>query len=85
MSAMSDLFSSKYFSTGGDEVNIPCYEDDEQMQEELKSAGMTIENALDEFTKKTHGVLHDADKTAVVWQEMLLDHNVTLKDDTMVL
>ncbi|KAK7054307.1 Glucosamine-6-phosphate isomerase (Glucosamine-6-phosphate deaminase) (GNPDA) (GlcN6P deaminase) [Paramarasmius palmivorus] len=49
--AASSLFQSKFFSTGGDEVNQPCYRDDEETQQALNATGRTIEQALDQFVK----------------------------------
>jgi len=35
--AAASLFKSKYFSTGGDEINLNCYNKDEQTQAELST------------------------------------------------
>ena len=56
------------FSTGGDEVNAKCYEDDEQTQKALNETGITIEEALDEFVGYTHKALTNLGKTPVVWE-----------------
>lgn len=61
------------FGTGGDEINIPCYLDDKQSQEELKTAGYSlnekgINRMLDKFIKVTHGALLEVKKTPVVWE-----------------
>ncbi len=83
--AVSKLFPSTMFSTGGDELNTNCYDIDEPTQATLNSTGRTLEQALDDFTKSTHKVLQDSGKTPVVWEEMVLDHNVTLSADTKVI
>ncbi|ESK83478.1 glycoside hydrolase family 20 protein [Moniliophthora roreri MCA 2997] len=83
--AASSMFQSKFFSTGGDEVNEPCYRDDEETQQALNASGRTLEQALDGFVQATHEVLHNQGKSAVVWEEMALDHNITLKEDTVIL
>ncbi|KAL0565696.1 Glucosamine-6-phosphate isomerase (Glucosamine-6-phosphate deaminase) (GNPDA) (GlcN6P deaminase) [Marasmius crinis-equi] len=82
--AASSLFQSKYFSTGGDEVQSSCYKDDPQTQQDLKRSGKTLEGALGEFVKGLHGVLNEKGKTGVVWQEMVLDHAIGLRNDTVV-
>ncbi|KAL0572960.1 Glucosamine-6-phosphate isomerase (Glucosamine-6-phosphate deaminase) (GNPDA) (GlcN6P deaminase) [Marasmius crinis-equi] len=83
--AVSGLFGSKYFSTGGDEVNAKCYAEDEQTQADLaKTANGTLEGAIGQFVLGTHEVLHEKGKTAVVWQEMALDHAVEMRNDTVV-
>jgi hexosaminidase len=66
--AASSLFPSKFFSTGGDEINTNCYADDEATQVSLSDSGQTFEQALDTFTRKTHAALKAKGKTAVVWE-----------------
>lgn len=89
-------------STGGDELNTNCYAQDPETQQILISTGQTLEQALDSFTKTTHGALEQLGKTTVVWEgscnylqlnislltscaEMVLDHNVTLSNNTIVM
>lgn len=83
--AASGMFKSRLFSTGGDEVNARCYLDDPETQQALQRSGRTLEQALDVFTQSTHGVLRNAGKTPVVWEEMVLSHNVTLSSDTVIM
>ncbi|KAK0201564.1 beta-hexosaminidase [Desarmillaria ectypa] len=86
VSAISSMFPSKYFSTGGDEINFNCYANDNVTQADLAARGITITQALDSFTESTHGALRAAGKTPVVWEEMLLDYNITtLGNDTIVM
>ncbi|QRV77723.1 beta-hexosaminidase [Ceratobasidium sp. AG-Ba] len=73
------------FSTGGDEINAKCYAEDQPTQDELKKQGITIEGALDKFTNLTHAAVRTAGRTPVVWEEMVLDHNVTLAKDTVAM
>ncbi|KAI0671147.1 N-acetylhexosaminidase [Trametes maxima] len=84
-SAAVKLFPSTMFSTGGDELNTKCYDIDEPTQSALNASGSTLEQALDVFTQKTHKVLEDKGKTPVVWEEMVLVHNVTLSKETKVI
>ncbi|CAE6464182.1 unnamed protein product [Rhizoctonia solani] len=90
----ADLFSAllnplkglgTLFSSGGDEINAKCYAEDEETQKQLQSQGLTFEGALDVFTNQTHKAIRDAGRTPVVWEEMVLDHNVTLPKDTITL
>lgn len=60
--------ASSLLSTGGDEINEPCYSADEQTQAELNATGITIEQALSNFTQATHAVIHAAGKSPVVWE-----------------
>ncbi|KAJ6455070.1 beta-hexosaminidase [Mycena vitilis] len=83
--AAAHVMPSKYFSTGGDELNTECYTQDPQTQADLKKAGKTLEQALSTFTQATHSALAKLDKTPVVWEEMVLNHNVTLSNSTVVM
>lgn len=85
ISAAASMFPSKFFSTGGDEINPNCYAKDASTQNDLSSQGKTFEEALDTFTQATHASVHAAGKRAVVWEEMVLAHNVTLRSDTAVM
>ncbi|KAF9464152.1 N-acetylhexosaminidase [Collybia nuda] len=81
----ASLFPSKLFSTGGDELNANCYAKDAATQKDLASQGKTLEQALDTFTQATHGALKEIGKRAVVWEEMVLEHQVKLANDTLIL
>ncbi|KAM6494282.1 N-acetylhexosaminidase [Amanita muscaria] len=90
LTSASSLFSSQYFSTGGDELNINCYTQDAQTQQELATVkkaqqNKTLEQALDTFTQTTHGALREKGKTPAVWEEMAMVHNVTLGNDTLIM
>ncbi|KIP03087.1 glycoside hydrolase family 20 protein [Phlebiopsis gigantea 11061_1 CR5-6] len=85
IAAAAKMFPSSMFSTGGDELNIPCYDADAETQQILNSTGQTLEQALSTFTQSTHGALATLGKTPVVWEEMVLEHNVTLANDTVVM
>lgn len=79
------LFPGSYFSTGGDEINANCYANDSETQNALAASGRTFEQALDDFTQAEHKALKDVGKTPVVWQEMVLSHQVTLANDTIIM
>ncbi|OJA11466.1 hypothetical protein AZE42_10272 [Rhizopogon vesiculosus] len=76
---------SYYFSTGGDELNTNCYADDYPTQQQLNSTNTTLNDALNTFTQAAHGALISAGKTPVVWEEMVLNWNVTLSNETIVM
>ena len=67
-----------YFSTGGDELSTKCYANDVPIQQQLNAANTTLLEALDTFTQSTHGALIAQNKTPVVWEEMVLEWNLTL-------
>ncbi|KAG2139115.1 glycoside hydrolase family 20 protein [Suillus bovinus] len=50
-------------------------------QQQLNMTGMTLNGALDRFTQTTHGALIAQGKTPVVWEEMVLDWNITLSNE----
>lgn len=79
------MFPGSLFSTGGDEINAHCYNTDEPTQAALNASKLTFEQALSKFTVATHKALENEGKTPVVWEEMVLSHNVTLSNNTIVL
>lgn len=60
-------------------------QDDPETQEHLTSRNMMLEQALDDFVQRTHSAITQAGKHPVVWQEMVLNHNVTLVNETAAL
>ncbi|KAI0060417.1 N-acetylhexosaminidase [Artomyces pyxidatus] len=85
LAATAKMFPSTMFSTGGDEINVNCYTQDGPTQQILNSTGQTLGQALSKFTQTTHGALEALGKTPVVWEEMVLDYNVTLSPKTVVM
>ena len=85
LTAAAKLFPSKYFSTGGDELNEACYAQDPETQKTLNSTGESLEQYLSNFTQATHRALAQEGKTPVVWEEMVLAHNVTLANNTIIM
>lgn len=85
LSAIAKTLPSSLFHTGGDEINTNCYTNDSQTQADLKNSGRTLEQALNVFTQATHSSLMDVGKNTVVWEEMALEHNVTLSNETAVM
>ena len=71
LTAVAKLSPSTLFSTGGDELNVKCYPDDEETQASLNATGKTLEQALDTFTQTTHKALIAEGKTPVVWEGAL--------------
>ena len=73
--AVTKLFPSTLFSTGGDELNTNCYANDEPTQAALNASGSTLEQALDVFTQATYGALRAQGKTPSVWEGARLRWN----------
>ncbi|GAA5835280.1 hypothetical protein JCM5353_003216 [Sporobolomyces roseus] len=82
---VSSLFPSKYFSSGGDEINNACYEQDPATSAILASANSTINGLLQDFVDGTHYTLIGLGKTPVVWEELVLGRNLELANETIVL
>ncbi|KAG2096294.1 glycoside hydrolase family 20 protein [Suillus discolor] len=85
LTSVAKVLPSHYFSTGGDELNTNCYANDYLTEQQLNRTGMTLNGALDAFTQTTHGALIAQGKTPVVWEEMVLDWNITLSNETIVM
>ena len=72
---------SAYFHTGGDEVNANVYLLDETVNSNSSSLLKTL---LQQFVDFTHSKVRAAGLTPVVWEEMLLQWNLTLGSDVVV-
>jgi len=72
---------SQYFHTGGDEVNKNVYLFDENI---MSNDSAVLQPALQDFLSYTHGELGRHGVTPFVWEEMLLDWNLTLPNDAIV-
>lgn len=70
MSSIAKTLPGTLFSTGGDELNTDCYDQDAQTQTELQSSGKTLEQALSGFVQANHDALAQMGKTPVVWEGM---------------
>ena len=83
LNSVADMFPGNYISTGGDEININCYNQDLQTQRDLNSSGKTFEQALDAFTQAEHSALRGKGKTPVVWEGWQLNYgrSAAIPDD----
>lgn len=52
-----DLLDGTMMSSGGDEVNLPCWEEDEETMQALAESNTTIAQALDSFIQEVQGVM----------------------------
>jgi hexosaminidase len=72
---------SSYFHTGGDEVNKNAY----TLDETVKSNDTAIlQPLMQKFVDRNHDQVRAAGLTPLVWEEMLLEWNVTLGSDVIV-
>jgi len=72
---------SAYFHTGGDEVNVNAYLNDETIKSNDSSV---IQPYMQKFVDRNHNQVRQNGLTPVVWEEMLLVWNVTLGKDVVV-
>ena len=67
-------------SSGGDEVNLPCWADDEETQTDLRRRNITIADALNEFVEGVQSIITAHRKTpfiksGVIFRSDLRDPN----------
>ncbi|KAL8283200.1 hypothetical protein RQP46_005978 [Phenoliferia psychrophenolica] len=79
------LVGSRYFSTGGDEINSRCYLEDPTMDPTTVASPDALNAALSTFVTGVHDALRKIDKVPVVWEEMVLAHDIALENDTIVM
>lgn len=64
--SVADVFAGPMMSSGGDEVNLPCWEEDENFVHDLEAANTTIPEALDRFVREIQGVIKKHDKMPLI-------------------
>ncbi|KAA1478991.1 N-acetylhexosaminidase [Dentipellis sp. KUC8613] len=84
-SAVAKMFPSTMVSTGGDEVNAPCYEQDPEMQAYWNSTGQNLNQTLSMFMQATQQSLIKAGKTPVTKEEMALNDQLTIANNSLIL
>lgn len=72
---------SRYYHTGGDEINVNAYLLDETVNSNDSSV---IQPLLQKFVDYNHNKVRGAGMTPVVWEDMLLHWNLTLGGDVVV-
>jgi hexosaminidase len=70
-----------YFHTGGDEVNANAYVNDPTVK---SNDSAVIQPLMQKFIDHSHNLVRAANLTPIVWEEMLLQWNLTLGDDVIV-
>ncbi|RPA83068.1 hypothetical protein BJ508DRAFT_78474 [Ascobolus immersus RN42] len=72
---------TSYYHSGGDEVNAHAYKDDPVIQSEDPQK---IQPYISRFVNHIHDVVRENGMSPVVWEEMVLVWNITVKTDTLV-
>ncbi|GAA5873098.1 hypothetical protein JCM3774_000341 [Rhodotorula dairenensis] len=78
------LTACPLLSTGGDEVNERCYLEDPDTAAAMLSRNVTLDQLLGEFVNGIHNVIRRQGKIPVVWEEMVLKHDLQLGHDVVV-
>ena len=72
---------SRFFHTGGDEVNRNAY----KLDDTVKSSDFAVlQPLMQKFVDRNHDQVRASGLTPVVWEEMLLQWNLTLGKDVIV-
>lgn len=72
---------SAYFHSGGDEVNVNAY----LLDDTVKSNDTAVlQPLMQKFIDFVHGRIRAAGLTPIVWEEMVLDWNITMGKDILV-
>ena len=64
--SVAGILKGTMMSSGGDEVNLPCWEEDEETQQNLQQKNITIAQALDIFIQEVQGVMKQHGKTPFI-------------------
>ena len=66
------LFPEQFYHAGADEITPGCWKDDATIQAFLAHGG-TLSQVLEIFVNSTHPLIVSLNKTAVYWEDVLLD------------
>lgn len=79
---VASLFPEQFYHAGADEITPGCWKDDATIQAFLAGGG-TLSQVLEMFVNETHPLIVSLNKTAVYWEDVLLDR--IIKVDPSVL
>lgn len=79
--AVRKRIRSSYIGTGGDEINLACYEDDPVARQAL--GGLSVQEGLRKFVQDLH--LAIAPLHPLVWEETALAYNISLPDGAVAI
>lgn len=69
---VASLFPEQFYHAGADEITPGCWKDDATILAFLAEGG-TLSQVLEMFVNKTHPLIVSLNKTAVYWEDVLLD------------
>lgn len=62
----------KLFGTGGDEINLPCFETDTSVQDVLRARNQSILEAISHFVNETHKIVKQVGRIPVIWEDTVV-------------
>lgn len=81
-----EVLPGKLFGTGGDEINLACFQNDTSVQDVLKAKNETIVDAIGNFVNATHTTVFSAGKTPVIWEDTVVgDEAIPLNEEVIVI
>ncbi|KAL8138626.1 hypothetical protein V2J09_004627 [Rumex salicifolius] len=79
---MSSLFPENFFHSGADEVVPGCWKTDPSIQSYLSNGG-TLSHLLEKFINSTLPLIVKNNKTAVYWEDVLLDRDIQARPSSL--
>ena len=82
---ISHIFPSKYFHIGGDEVNIPCWEESKHLKTWSQGRNQSLLGSYQSFEADIIQYTKTLNKIPIVWQGVQDSNAVPLHDTTTVI
>uniref|UniRef100_A0A0D6QY62 beta-N-acetylhexosaminidase n=1 Tax=Araucaria cunninghamii TaxID=56994 RepID=A0A0D6QY62_ARACU len=79
---VASLFPEDFFHAGSDEVVPGCWKTDPAIQKFVAKGG-TLDQLLEKFVSTTHPYITSRNKTAVYWEDVLLDDTVKVRPEIL--
>ncbi|ORX49910.1 hypothetical protein DM01DRAFT_1394127 [Hesseltinella vesiculosa] len=80
----AELFPDSFFHASGDEVVMNCWANDSSIQTYLQDHHMTLQELFSDFVLEIQDHIRQKNKTVIVWQESVLEYNLTMPKDTII-
>ncbi|KAI7871966.1 glycoside hydrolase superfamily, partial [Mucor mucedo] len=81
---VSELFSDDWFHGGGDEPVYNCWNQDEDVRNYMKKNNATGVDLLGIFLQKELDMIHDSDKTAILWEDPVTNVHLPISKDVVM-
>ncbi|KAI8924413.1 glycoside hydrolase superfamily [Entophlyctis helioformis] len=77
-------FPDPLFHFGSDEINAKCYLEDAGVSSFLASRSWDLNRLLQDFSDRIHAMAAASGKTPVFWEELALEHGLSLPKSTII-